>query len=536
MKIKHIKLKGYKRFTDLTIQELPETACLVVLIGPNGCGKSSLFDAFLMKQRALSRGNFLIDSNDKQYYSKGTSGNSLRLPDNGLDLADQKIQIQFHSNNINWKKSIYIRSAYRNEPDLQLSRFKKMKPVLEEDRFDKMIQNDVTVSKNYQRMTSNALENVFEKEDPNTTIGDFRKKTLDEIRRSMYRLFKNPTLVLNTLGNPLQDGTFRFDKGESKNFPYQNLSAGEKSAFDLLLDLFVKKSEFDDTVFCIDEPEAHMSTQLQARLLKELYSLIPSKSQLWIATHSAGMMRKAYDLWKEDNASIVFLDFNHDFDKTKILTPIKPNRAFWENIYATALGDLGKLIAPDKVILCEGSSDQADQGFDASCYNKIFCNAYPEILFISVGGSNDVKNSEKNLIPVIKAVTKGVTISRLIDRDDNAPEEVKQKEREGIMILNRRNIESYLLDDEVLKSLCEKENKTDKISQLLKEKEKIIKKNQIVDNLKPVAGEIYNKTKEILGLTNAGNDQRSFMQYTLAPLITKEMTVYKELENIIKRV
>ena len=45
MKIKSIKLKNFKRFIDLTIKEIPETAKLVVMIGPNGCGKSSIFEA-----------------------------------------------------------------------------------------------------------------------------------------------------------------------------------------------------------------------------------------------------------------------------------------------------------------------------------------------------------------------------------------------------------------------------------------------------------------------------------------------------------
>ena len=46
MRIKRIHLENFKRFTDLTIEGIPETAKLVVLIGPNGCGKSSLFDSF----------------------------------------------------------------------------------------------------------------------------------------------------------------------------------------------------------------------------------------------------------------------------------------------------------------------------------------------------------------------------------------------------------------------------------------------------------------------------------------------------------
>ena len=36
MRIKKVRLKNYKRFTELTIADLPETARLVVLVGPNG--------------------------------------------------------------------------------------------------------------------------------------------------------------------------------------------------------------------------------------------------------------------------------------------------------------------------------------------------------------------------------------------------------------------------------------------------------------------------------------------------------------------
>ena len=45
MRIKSVTIKDFKRFTDLTVQGIPETVRLIMLAGPNGSGKSSFFDA-----------------------------------------------------------------------------------------------------------------------------------------------------------------------------------------------------------------------------------------------------------------------------------------------------------------------------------------------------------------------------------------------------------------------------------------------------------------------------------------------------------
>ena len=69
MKIKSIKLKHFKRFTDLTIEGLPEKAKLVVMIGPNGCGKSSVFDAIQIGWYLGIRG---ADEQEIDYYNSNT--------------------------------------------------------------------------------------------------------------------------------------------------------------------------------------------------------------------------------------------------------------------------------------------------------------------------------------------------------------------------------------------------------------------------------------------------------------------------------
>ena len=50
---------------------------------------------------------------------------------------------------------------------------------------------------------------------------------------------------------------------------------------------------------------------------------------------------------------------------------------------------------------------------------------------------------------------------------------------------------------------------------------------------KPPSGEIYNACKNVLGLTQCGNDAKTFMRDTLAPLIKPGMAVYEELKRDI---
>ena len=101
------------------------------------------------------------------------------------------------------------------------------------------------------------------------------------------------------------------NEGTTKDFSYQNLSAGEKSAFDLILDMVVQSKYYPDAVYCIDEPELHMHTKLQGKVLRELYLLIPGQSQLWVSTHSIGMLQEAEDIEKANPGTVVFLDFGY---------------------------------------------------------------------------------------------------------------------------------------------------------------------------------------------------------------------------------
>jgi hypothetical protein len=316
-------------------------------------------------------------------------------------------------------------------------------PVTEERRFGRMIESDAAVSSNYRRLASRAFEDAFALHPATTTLGEFREKVIGDIRDSVQRLF--PGLVLNTLGNPLEDATFRFDKGTAISFDYKNLSDGEKAIFDLLLDLVVKRGELPEAIYCIDEPDAHMNARLQSALLGELYSLLPAQAQLWVATHSIGMMRKARELAEVTPGTVAFLDFgDRDFDQPTLIEPSRPTRAFWQNQLEVALDDLAHLVAPREIVICEGNpagpTPGKDAEFDATCYNTIFGDEFPDVKFLSAGNAADVTRDRLAFLAALPKIAAGITVRRLIDRDDHAPEDIKQFNAAGISVLSRRNI------------------------------------------------------------------------------------------------
>ena len=53
------------------------------------------------------------------------------------------------------------------------------------------------------------------------------------------------------------------------------------------------------------------------------------------------------------------------------------------------------------------------------------------------------------------------------------------------------------------------------------------------DDLKPASGQIYLACKQTLSLAQPGNDAKTFMRDTLAPLIKPGMKVYEELKGDI---
>ena len=252
-----------------------------------------MFDSFLLKAGAAVN-NYGLSGDREHYYEKVAQSR------NSHEVA-RRVRIEFHGphdGEVDLKSAFQVRSAYRNESDFRIQQLRAARSDDTGPRIARIIDVDASVSQNYERMVWKGMQDLHREAPEKLTIGEYRRSSLGELQKAMRGLFTDPGLVLQDSGG-IQAGSFRFSKGGVSDFHHKNLSGGEKAAFDILLDVFVKRDEAGEAVFCIDEPELHVATDLQGPLIASILGLLPESTQLWIATHSIGIVREAYRMQQE---------------------------------------------------------------------------------------------------------------------------------------------------------------------------------------------------------------------------------------------
>lgn len=319
MRITKLELKNFKRFTDLTITNIPPEAKLVLLIGSNGSGKSSIFDAFDFLTKRLM-GNGL----QSEYYNKNNVS-----PEAVIDLADgnqfgikNNRRLNNNTTASNWEKligrsSIRIVPRITNSGNSETVKTNADGPASFID-VDTRFNNDLTM---YMQQIDNALRTPV-----------FSGKSADTLKIFQDYIQPLNTSLINILGgdsittiqiaefqNPSaqSNGKLIFRKGDSK-INYDLLSHGEKQVVILLLNFIVRKEYYEDSIIYIDEMDCHLNTSLQSKLLAEIVNVwIPDNAQLWTASHALGFIDFAKN---SDNAAIIDLDLLN-FDIPQVVLP-----------------------------------------------------------------------------------------------------------------------------------------------------------------------------------------------------------------------
>ena len=115
--------------------------------------------------------------------------------------------------------------------------------------------------------------------------------------------------------------------------------------------------------------------------------------------------------------------------------------------------------------------------------------------------------------------------------------EVEELSEKGIKVLDRRHLESYLLDDEIIKKWCATVGKAELENSALTIKQQAINasisRGNATDDIKSASNDIVTNIKKLLGLTACGNNGEAIIRDTITPLITPDTQVYQQLERLI---
>lgn len=144
---------------------------------------------------------------------------------------------------------------------------------------------------------------------------------------------------------------------------------------------------------------------------------------------------------------------------------------------------------------------------------------------------------EEKVIGLTQAIVPNTNVIRIIDRDDRSENEVEELSEKGIKVLDRRHLESYLLDDEIIKKWCATVGKAELENSALTIKQQAINasisRGNATDDIKSASNDIVTNIKKLLGLTACGNNGEAIIRDTITPLITPDTQVYQQLERLI---
>jgi AAA15 family ATPase/GTPase len=320
MRITKLELKNFKRFTDLTIEGIPDNVKLVLLIGSNGSGKSSVFDAF---DYIKKWGPVIEPSQD--YYRK-----SSEIPDVVVSFSDgERIgntgnrrigsQDKVKQKNFIGRSSIRIVPRISNSGNVDAIKENGDSPNSFIDA-DTRFNNDLAA---YMQQIDNALRAPVFSGQSADTLKIFQE-SIQPLNDSLINILggdESTTIQIAEYQNPTAQtsGKLIFRKGNSR-INYDLLSHGEKQIVILLLNFIVRKTEYKDALIYIDEMDCHLNTSLQYKLLDEIVRVwIPDDAQLWTASHALGFIDFARN---SENAALIDLDLlNFDLPQTLLPQP-----------------------------------------------------------------------------------------------------------------------------------------------------------------------------------------------------------------------
>ena len=340
MFVRTIQIKNYRLFSpdsffEINDMNIPDGenqgSGLTIFVGENGCGKSSLLDAFALPYVSFKTDSFsLSDVNnpekkveiniltDSVYTYKGTMPKA-EYKGKGFSflggLRSKGTSGYFASMVVTDQKYIKADGETKpqdNAPDLRLSvnnpwsgsrfsdieylildknrTFQTRKGTYNDTRFDRIMEDlnfQYIQKENNPTDCNDCLKNVKNIENKGLIIGI--KEAITK-----FKTISGNQLRLKLIDNwkPFSNAFFGTDKENLQSIPLSQLGAGYEMIFSLIYSYYLSKKGNKKLIVLVDEPELHLHPKLQSDFI-ELMLEFSKDSQIILTTHSPLFIKQA---------------------------------------------------------------------------------------------------------------------------------------------------------------------------------------------------------------------------------------------------
>ena len=474
MKIKELTIKNFKNIRELHMENIPD---LVVIAGPNGCGKTAIFDAIRIFKAVVGP----YSGGELDYIQRIELRNELRNVVNlKAEFADIAIGIELSENEKN-----YLSTSFAN-----------LEEILSQNQG--LLRSSIKILKTGRVehiLASQPLSELLKHYDPTDEIGTFEyipsyrevpfggpgeitlsPASLEEEKRErtatvrgkfaklkyyLVMMFIYDKMELSDAASkfmPEIQGFFKdlffpkefegieVDRTLRWHFPIKTpdgihdmdfLSSGEKEI--LMTYTNILKMKLTGSVILFDEPDLHLNAALERKLIGRLSNIVAAGNQIWVATHSLEIIGTV----PLENLYKMYTYLPEGGDNQIELCSTKRDRFEALELIGASTGI--QLIS-QKIVFVEGKTDK-----------EILQSLYEEfgdvVSFVKTKGLSPLMGLSSAVTDLLDQVTKYETFYMIRDKDllsEAKAEEIRKKYADKVFLWNVRSIENYLLNPKIL--------------------------------------------------------------------------------------
>lgn len=243
--------------------------------------------------------------------------------------------------------------------------------------------------------------------------------------------------------DPASPREFQYKDKSGATLSFNSLSSGEQEVVKVLFD--VARKDIKDSVIIVDEPELHLHPTLTFKLIEALKSVGDHSNQFIFLTHSADLISTYYS-----TGNVYFIDSEcSGANQAHRLSDLSHSHRELVDLIGE---NLGLFAVGKKLVFVEGE----DSSIDRLVYHAIAQKYLPDAKVIPIG-------SVENLVTLnafeqqIRNSIFGIDLYMIRDKDGLSSDQITALEQSGkIKCLNKRHVENYFLDSEILFKVAKK--------------------------------------------------------------------------------